>query len=335
MTHLIGIDLGGTKINGVLLASDSGAVIAQQRIPTEGQHGPDAVLDRIAELGRSLCNEANIALTGIQAVGIGAPSIIDYDNGRTLLTPNIPGDWYGKPVERDLGTRIQRPVWLVNDARAFTLAEATLGAGRGHRIVACFTLGTGIGGGIVIDGRLHLGLGGNAGEFGHITVDVHGKPDGSGTPGAIEAYGTGPAIAAAGINAVMQGFTTQIGALVNYDLNQITPRTVMDAAANGDAVALDILETAGKYIGAGVANVITILGPHCVVFGGGVAALGDWILGPIRRAVDLYSNTVELDTIAFVTAQLGDNAGAMGAALWASQRQAGSPEAASPTNTKE
>ncbi len=322
MSYYIGIDLGGTKINGLIIADDRPDPIIQKKIPTEGHEGADAVVGRIAQLCKDLCNDISTTMSEVTSVGVGVPAVVDYDEGKTLLLPNIPGDWYGKPVEAELEAMLGCSVWLINDARAFTLAEAKYGAGKGHPVVACFTLGTGIGGGIAINGELHLGMDGAAGEFGHTTVDVNGVPDGSGTPGTIETYGSGPAIAAMGAKAIMQGVNTKITDLADNDLNTVTPRTILQAAKDSDEVALRILNDAGKYIGAGVANVITILAPHCVVFGGGVSALGDMILDPIKQSIRVYNHTVDLDKVAIKTAELGDDAGAIGAALWAQQREA-------------
>lgn len=321
MAYFIGIDLGGTKINGLIIEDDNPNPIIQKKIPTEGHEGADAVVARIAQLCKDLCADTSIELSAVDGVGVGAPATIDYDKGETLLVPNIQGEWWGKPVEHDLEALLDVPAWLINDARAFTLAEAKYGAGKGYSVVVCFTLGTGIGGGIAINGELHMGMSGNAGEFGHTTVDVNGVPDGSGTPGTIEAYGSGPAIAAMGAKAVMQGVNTKLTELSGNDLNTITPRTVLQAAKEGDEVALRILNDAGKYIGAGVANVMSILAPHCVVFGGGVSALGDMILDPIKQSIRVYNHTLDLDKVAIKTAELGDDAGAIGAALWAQQRK--------------
>ncbi len=320
MTLIVGIDLGGTKIAAVLLDMETEQIRARLTIPTDGQAGPTVVMQRMGQLVRDVSADAGLSLDDIAAVGVGAPAIVDYEQGRTLLVPNIPGDWHGQPVEERMQSDLGRPVALVNDARAFTLAEANLGAGRGSPTVVGITLGTGIGGGITINGELHLGVGGNAGEVGHHTVDINGPPDGSGTPGAIEALASGPAIAAAGIKAVMQGLDTQIGALVDYDLNRITPQVIGEAALAGDTVAQDIFNHAGRTIGAGIANVVTILSPHCIVIGGGVAQLGDLIFEPLRTGLQRYNNTVDLQQVKIVPAQLGEDAGAIGAALWAYQR---------------
>ncbi|GAB4521761.1 MAG: ROK family protein [Anaerolineae bacterium] len=318
---VIGIDLGGTKIAAVLLDATTETVIRKEVTPTQGHEGDDAVLMRIAEAVRRICIDADVSLADIRAVGVGLPATIDYDTGRTLLLPNIPGEWYGKPVLAILQAALGIPVWLINDARAFTLAEATLGAGRDASLVACFTLGTGIGGGIALNGQLLLGQEGSAGEFGHHTIDYNGLPDGSGTPGALESFASGPAIATMGIKAVMQGIDTIIGDLVNYDLNRVTPRIIMQAAEAGDAVAQNILTQVGTYIGVGMANVVTLLNPHCIVIGGGVAQLGEWIMAPIWTALRRYNHTANLDRLRILPAALGEDAGAIGAALWAYQQQ--------------
>jgi glucokinase len=149
---------------------------------------------------------------------------------------------------------------------------------------------------------------------------MYGMPDGSGNPGGWEGMASGPAIAAMGMKAVTQGLTTRIGELVNFDLNQITPEVIARAAEMGDAVAQKILQIAGFYLGTGIANVITILAPERVVVGGGVARLGDWIMTPIHETLKLRVHTVPLNRLQVVPAALGDEAGVIGAAIWASQQ---------------
>lgn len=323
MSKVVGIDLGGTKIAAVLLDAASGSVLADVVIPTEGKRGPDAVIERMAITAREVAEKANVPLTDVMAVGVGVPATIDLEAGLTLMLPNLPGSWVRKPVAPMLNERLGRPVFLINDARAFTLAEATLGAGRGARTVACFTLGTGIGGGIAIDGRLHLGMIGSAGEFGHQTIAWDGPPDGSGAPGGLESLCSGPAIAAMGAKAVMQGWQTQIGALAGYDLNKITPETVARAAEAGDAIAQEIMHRAAECLAAGIGNVLIILAPDRVVIGGGVAKLGDILLAPMRESLKKRVTTLPMDQVQIVHAALGGDAGAIGAALWAYQRASG------------
>jgi len=320
MTLYIGIDLGGTKIAGAVWDGESLAVTAQKTIPTQAHLGPDAVIGLIADLVRELAAMVGLDVAAIPGVGVGVPATFDMEQGVIWLIPNLPGDWYNKPVVALLREMLGCPVYLVNDARAFTLAEATIGAGRGAASCVGVTLGTGIGGGIAINGRLYLGVTGTAGEFGHHSIDLYGAPDGSGNPGAWESLASGPAIAAMGMKAVAQGITTKIGELVNFDLNQITPEVIARAAELGDAEAQRILNVAGFYLGTGLANVIIMLTPERVIIGGGSAKLGEWIMTPMRATLKQRVHTVPLERIQIVPAALGADAGVIGAAIWASQQ---------------
>jgi glucokinase len=197
-----------------------------------------------------------------------------------------------------------------------TLGEYTFGAGRGVDTIACFGIGTGIGGGLVINGRLHLNLGGTAAELGHTVIDMNGPVCGCGTRGCLEAYASGPAITAMGLKAVVQGATTRIGEMVNYDLNRITPQVIFEAARAGDAIAKDIYEQAGFYIGVAVSNIIIAVGPQKVVIGGGVSQAGDLLLDPIRKTVAERVNVTSIEQVQIVRAELGPNAGLIGAGVW-------------------
>lgn len=319
MAHYIGIDLGGTKIGGAIYDAHAGEVITSAVIPCHAHEGPDAVIARIAQHARDLCAAEGLSLHAIAGLGIGVPASFDPDAGEITVIPNLPGNWYRKPIVRLLTDALGVPVSLINDARAFTLAEATLGAGRGAASVVGVTLGTGIGGGVVINGRLYLGVDGSAGEAGHQTIDMYGLPDGTGNPGGWESLASGPALAALGMKAVAQGITTRIGELVSYDLNAITPEVIARAAADGDAVAREILATFGFYLGTGISNLLILFAPECLVIGGGVAQLGDWIMTPIQAEIKRRVKTVPLHKVRIVPAALGGDAGMIGAAVWASQ----------------
>lgn len=325
----VGVDLGGTKIAAALFDVETEVLSGEIVVPTHTYDGADGVLSQIADVVREVCAKAQFPVASLSGVGVGVPGTFDADKGETDLISNIPGEWHGKPVVAILREKLGVPVALVNDARSFTLAEATLGAGRGYSCVLGLTLGTGIGGGIAIDGKLHLGLSGSAGEIGHHSIDMHGVPDNSGNPGGWETYASGPAIAAMGVKAVMQGATTTIGELVDHDLNKITPRTILQAAEQGDEVARDILRRAGEYIGAGLSNFIIILAPNCVVIGGGIAHLGEWIMTPMREQLKLRCNTLPIEQVAIKHAALGSKAGIIGAALQARNYIAAHPVAKS------
>jgi glucokinase len=178
---------------------------------------------------------------------------------------------------------------------------------------------TGIGGGSVINGCLHLGMVGTGSELGHQTIDMNSLICGCGNRGCVEAYASGPAITAMGLKAITQGLTASIGELVDYDLNRITPEVFAQATQASDQIAQDIYERAGTYIGIGGANVLVSVGPCKVVIGGGVAQAGDLLLDPIRRTEKDRVQVMPVEPVQIVPAELGPNAGIIGAAVWASQ----------------
>ena len=312
----IGIDLGGTNIKAALVNTETGEISAVNSIPTNAREGHDSVIAQMAKVVDQIVTQSGFEKSDIGGIGVGLPGSIDIEKGTTVFLTNLPGHWIDVPVRDQLSKWTGLPVALINDARAMTLGEWRFGAGRGVDI-ACLTLGTGIGGGLVINGKLHLGPTGSAGELGHISVDVNGPQCGCGNRGCIEAFASGPAISAMGMKAVVQGQETRIADLAGGDLNRITPELICEAAQAGDRIAKQIYEFAGMIIGAGVANIILAVSPRRIVIGGGVAAAGDLILEPIRRSIKDRVFLKEVDQIDVVPAKLGNNAGLIGAAVWA------------------
>lgn len=319
MAIYIGVDLGGTKIAAAALDADTGKLAGALVVPTEAHEGPQAVIARVARVVDQVCRSLGLARGDVAGVGVGVPGYIDPAAGTTLLLPNLPGAWHGLPAGAMLREQTGLPAALINDARAFVLAEAAQGAGRGAHTVVGLTLGTGIGGGIAIDGRLHLGISGSAGEVGHMTIDPDGPPCNCGNRGCLEQFASGPAISALGVKAVLHGATTAIGAIAGGDLGAITPETIRQAAEAGDAVAREILQRAGGYLGVGVANLVTTLSPNRVILGGSVALLGRWLFEPVEAMVRQRVRAVPVDEVAIVPAALGGDAGVIGAAVWARQ----------------
>jgi glucokinase len=272
----------------------------------------------MADLINEAVADAGLDRKEIGGVGIGAPGVLDLERGITLFLPNLPGEWRNVPLGPTIAERVGLPVSLLNDVRSFTLGEKTFGAGRDVDTIVGIAIGTGIGGGLVINGQLHLGLEGTAGEVGHQIIDPHGPPCGCGSRGCLEAFASGPAITAMALKAITQGRTTRIAELVSYDLNEVTPEVVCRAALDGDVVAQEVYRRAGFYLGIGVANLITIISPQMVVIGGGVAQAGDLLFDPIRRTARESVHVTPFDRVQIVPAELGTDAGLIGAAVWAS-----------------
>jgi len=171
----VGVDLGGTNLRAAVVDTDTGQVLADARGPTRAQEGPPAVIGRMAALIEQAISESGRA-RDVKSIGIGVPGLYDPATNFVRFLPNLPTTWPNVPLGPEIASRVGLPTVLVNDARAFVLAEATFGAGRGATTVVGMTLGTGIGGGIVVGGRLHLGLDGTAGEVGHQIIDFNGPP---------------------------------------------------------------------------------------------------------------------------------------------------------------
>jgi glucokinase len=291
MTLHLGLDLGGTNIKCAVVA-DGPRVLATDSCPTDASEGPEAVLARVAELGR-----ATVARFGAPATaGLALPGHFDRERGTGVLLPNLLGDWVGRPIAGPVGDGLGLAVTLVNDVRALTLAELRLGAGRGARDLVCIALGTGVGGGVVIGGRLHLGLG-HAGEIGHTTVDPDGPPCGCGNRGCLDRMAGADAIAAAA--------------------GRPTVAAAADAAGAGDTAARAAFAQAGEFVGRVLAGAVVLLWPERVVVGGGVADAGETLMEPLRA--ELRRRACVAPDIPVVRAELGPHAGAVGAALWGAE----------------
>ena len=293
MTRRLGLDLGGTNIKVVVLDDAGGTeqVVYSDTVPTNAELGPDAVIDRLIEVGRTVI----AAEPGIEAVGIGVPGLFNPVLGTIELFPNLPGPWPGKAVRDPVAAGVALPVALINDARAFTLAEGSIGAGRGSATLVCITLGTGIGGGIMFNGTLYTGPLGVAGEIAHQTVLPDGPLCGCGNRGCAEALAKADAIAARA--------------------GRPTVEEVYAGVRAGESDCIEAVEFAAYYLGIALANAVVLLGPDRIVIGGGITQAGDLVLDPIRNAVRSRVTLIPTDGIKVVPAALGSKAGAVGAAL--------------------
>ena len=240
MKKFIGCDLGGTNLRAAIVDVESGDVLHHMSVPTLAREGHDAVMGRMANLFLELIQSANMQKDEIGGIGIGVPGVLDLEKGETLFLPNLPGTWPHVPLRDKITHLTGLQTALLNDVRSITNGEWRFGAGRGVDTVAVFAVGTGIGGGLVVNGQLHLGIGGTGGELGHTMIDFNGPRCGCGNYGCLEAYASGPAIAAMGMKAVAQGLTTRIAERCEYDLNRITPELIAKAAEAGDEIAKDI-----------------------------------------------------------------------------------------------
>jgi glucokinase len=293
----LGLDLGGTNIKVAVLARDGDEfeILSTDSVDTEAAEGPEGVTENLVRVGG-----AAISASGASTLGLGVPGHFDRDTGRILLFPNLPGEWKGFPLRDRIEEALGMAMWMINDARAFTLAEGLLGAGKGCHTVACVTLGTGVGGGLMIEGRLHRGAFGVAGEIGHQTVLADGPLCGCGNRGCVEALVRADVLASSA--------------------GRSSASAVFEGARDGDDRCLTAVSQMADYLGIGLANVVTMFGPERIVVGGGIAEAGDLVLGPVTAAVKRRVTLVPTDKIDIVPAHFGRFAGAVGAALAGSLR---------------
>ncbi|MBU6163610.1 MAG: ROK family protein [Actinomycetales bacterium] len=292
MKRFLGVDLGGTNIKYAVIEIDGTSIkeVVKDQISTEAKNGPDHVTDRIATLIKKIDGEMPIV-----GVAVAVPGIFNHDTGEILLFPNLPGAWENYPFTKKLREATRKSIALINDARAFCLAESTLGAGRGHRYVACIVMGTGVGGGLVIDGKVHEGATRGAGEIAHQVVAPDGPVCGCGTRGCVEALTSSAAISEmAGTN---------------------TPEEAYERAKAGDENAIAAFRSAGKWLGIALANVNAVFSPEIFIVGGGVAQAGDLVLDFIRAELHERNHLWPNSAFKVVPAQLSFFAGATGAAL--------------------
>jgi glucokinase len=300
----LGLDLGATNLKWAVVEHDAGEwrLVADGQVPTRlgvpTDEVPDAVVAQLVDVARGAVS----AHGPVASAGIGVPGLYDPAAGTVRFLPNVPGPWAGHPVGRPVGAALEVPVFLINDARAFGLAELRLGAGRGASSMVGLTLGTGVGGVFAIDGRVHQGHDGTGGELGHQTIDPDGPWCGCGNRGCVEAYARADQIAAA--------------------CGTATAEEAVRAAQAGDERAREGLAAVGRHLGIGISNAVVVVNPDRVVIGGGVAAAGDLLFDPIRAEIARRVTITSIDNVVVVAAELGTLAGAIGAAVHSAERAA-------------
>jgi glucokinase len=287
---IIGVDLGGTKIL-TSLADSEGRIISTVRIDTQAKLGPEKVIANIIKSISLAAKQARVPLSRISKIGIGAPGPI-LGQAIVVSPPNLPG-WQNVNIKSILQKKLNKKIYVENDANAAAFGEFRFGAGKGFRNLIYITLSTGIGGGIIIDGKAYTGSIGTAGEIGHMVIDPDGPKCGCGNRGCLEALAAGPAIAR------MAGQKNALEAEL--------------AARRGNKKAKNAIEKAAKYIGIGIANLNNILNPDIFVIGGGVSNMGRLLLDPVKSWAKKYSMEASRKSLIIVPAKLKNNAGVMGA----------------------
>lgn len=278
------------------------------RVRTHASDG-QSVFERLAQQVEAIWPASG----DVAAIAVASPGPLDPMTGVIFATPNIP-EWVDFPLGESLSRRFGVPVFVENDANLAGLGEWKYGAGRGHHHVLYLTVSTGIGGGVIINDRLLQGAYGLAAELGHVVVSPDGPVCSCGKPGHLEAFAAGPGI----VRYVRERLESGAQSVLQANAN-LSAQDVAEAAKNGDPLGLEAMARAGEYLGIGLANFLHIFNPSIVIFGGGVSQSGDCLFGPMQRSLrERVFRRNYLENLTITMAELGDDAGLMGALAWAS-----------------
>jgi glucokinase len=314
----VGVDLGGTKMLVGVVGSDMS--VLHRNVATSYGQTQEAVLDLLERELRA----AIAARPAVAAIGLGVPCTIDRTRGVCVNAANLP---LADVALRDVvSERIGLPVSMDNDANVAALAEHRHGAGRGATNVVLLTIGTGIGGGLIINGELYRGSSGAGAELGHMVLVDDGPACAPGCPnnGCVECYVSGTALAREGLEAALAEPDSELGRL-HADAGAIDGPAVTVAAANGDETALAIFDRMGRRLGAALSGLANAFDPDVIVIGGGVGAAGELLLGPAREELRRRALPPQ-NEVPLIAAELGPEAGMIGAATLALEELRGSRE---------
>ena len=316
-TASVGIDLGGTNIRAAVF-DDGMEILGRSEMPTRAQEAADDVIRRIAACVREALDRSSVAAEEVGGVGIGAAGLTDWRTGVVVLASNL--GWRNVPLKERLeqeldGLRVE----VDKDTNAAALAEARLGAGREFRHFLYVTAGTGIGGGLILDGALYRGATGGAGDIGHVVVDPGGPLCGCGGHGCVEVFSSGAGMVNRAREMLADGAQAASSSMM---VEGLTTETIFGSAEEGDVVAAQVVETAGRALGLALADYVNLNNPEAIVLGGGVVRAGRVYTDPVERELRRRALPALGEVVKLVPPGLGDDVGVVGAALLLAEPEA-------------
>jgi glucokinase len=319
---IVGVDLGGTSLRALTLDGRN-QILSVEKHPTPPDIPAASLIKDMAACVKKAIVAAAVPWARVRAVSVGAPGAVDSEHGIVYKAPNL--GWENVRLARRLESLLSIPVFVENDVNAGTMAEFMLGAGKGSRDMIGIFVGTGIGGGLVFGGRLHEGYRGAAGEIGHMVMERNGPRCGCGKRGCVEALASRTAMERDVRKAIRGGARSVVLQIMKErKRTRMTSSIIARALDKNDPLMRQVLIRAQYYLGILVANLVNTLDPEAVVIGGGIAErLADRFVAPIRvTAREFLLRQDGRERIRILPGVLGDNAGALGAAVLARQRLA-------------
>jgi glucokinase len=315
--YYVGLDVGGSTMKAGVV-DDSGRPLSAVSLPTEAHRGQEFGLERMCETIRLAVGAAKLTLGQVAAIGVATPGLMDIPAGMILDPPNL-RPWKDVPVRKHVHEAFGLPTAFQNDANAAALGEHWAGAGRGVRSLVLFTLGTGVGGGVILGGKVLEGEHSHGAELGHMKIEMtRPRLCGCGRYGCLEAYASATAVVKRAHEALNEGGSSALHAVLRAR-GELTARDVFESAGAGDELAGRVVEDTAFYLAVGAMNAMHVIDPDVVVFGGGMTAAGEAFLERIRHHVKALAFPVPAERTQIRYAQLGSDAGFIGAAACARQ----------------
>ena len=311
--YYIGIDLGGTNIVAGVVDKDYN-IIAKARVKTNLPRETEKIVDDMAFVAKKSVEEAGLTMADIEWVGVGSPGLVNKYTGIVEYSCNL--GFNKVHLAKMMKERLGVDCYIENDANAAAYGEMLAGAGKGTNSFVAITLGTGVGGGVIMDGKMLNGLNCAGGELGHIVINVDGEPCGCGRNGCWEAYASATACIRQTKRSMLENKDSKMWELVDGNIDEVSGRTAWDAMRMGDKAGSEVVDRYIYYIACGVANIINIIRPEVLCIGGGICNEKEYLMKPLREYVEkeTYGNN-EADYTKVVVAELGGDAGLIGAAL--------------------
>lgn len=309
----IGIDLGGTNIK-VGIVSDEYVIVGRSDVKTNLPRSAEEIADSIAEAVELAREDAKIAFTEVNSVGIGTPGAANRNNGVVLYSNNLGFD--NVPLGDMLKSRLGKEIYVENDANAAAYGEYLAGGGKGYKNVVVITLGTGVGGGIIIDGKIYTGFNFCGAELGHTVIEYGGRPCSCGRKGCFEAYSSATALINSTKKAMEANKNSRLWTIADNSLDNVDGKTAFDAMRMNDKVGIAVVNEYIEYLGCGLTNVVNIFQPEKLLIGGGICKEGDNLVKPLEKLIERDAYCIDpTHSTKLGIAELGNNAGIIGAAF--------------------
>ncbi len=314
----VGLDVGGTTMKAAVV-DEHGQAGPSVSSPTEPERGQEHGLATMCETIRRAVSADRRTMDGIAAIGVATPGTMDLKTGYILDPPNLK-PWRNVPVRDHIFREFRKPTAFQNDANAAALGEFWVGAGAGARSLVLFTLGTGVGGGIIVNGEVLEGEHSHGAELGHTKIEMSNpRACGCGKAGCLEAYASATAVVKRTREALAANPGSSKLGKISASHAELDAHEVFDSAKSGDRLARRIVEETASYLALAAANMMHVIDPEMIVFGGGLIETGNWFLDLIRQQVPRFAFPVPAARTKVVYAKLGTEAGFIGAAACARQ----------------